>query len=72
MLYEKIKPAVERDQLLTIQEAAEMLHIHTNTLRRWSDEGKIVSLRINSRGDRRYRQQDIEDFLATFNSWLSE
>ena len=56
------------DKMLTPREVAELLHIHTNTLRRWSDKGRIVAYRINPRGDRRYRLQDINYFLAQFNS----
>ena len=55
------------DKMLTPREVAGLLHIHTNTLRRWSDKGKIVAYRINPRGDRRYRLQDIDFFLAQFN-----
>ena len=55
------------DKMLTPGEVAELLHIHTNTLRRWSDKGRIAAYRINPRGDRRYRRQDIERFLARFN-----
>jgi excisionase family DNA binding protein len=55
------------DKMLTPREVAELLHVHRNTLRRWSDEGRIVAYRINRRGDRRYRLQDIEHFLARFN-----
>jgi excisionase family DNA binding protein len=56
------------DKMLTPREVAELLHIHTNTLRRWSDKGRIATYRINPRGDRRYRLQDIEYFLARLNS----
>lgn len=55
------------DKMLTPKEVAELLHIHTNTLRRWSDKGRIVAYRINPRGDRRYKRQDIERFLDQFN-----
>jgi excisionase family DNA binding protein len=55
------------DKMLTPREVAELLHIHTNTLRRWSDKGIIAAYRINPRGDRRYRLQDIDCFLAQFN-----
>jgi len=55
------------DKMLTPREVAELLHIHPNTLKRWSDRGRIVAYRINSRGDRRYRLQDIDCFLAQFN-----
>lgn len=53
--------------MLTPREVAELLHVHTNTLRRWSDKGTIVAYRISSRGDRRYRLEDIDCFLARFN-----
>jgi excisionase family DNA binding protein len=49
--------------LLTVSEAAEFLHVHTNTLRRWSDDGLLVSYRISSRGDRRFFKDDLLRFL---------
>jgi len=58
---------IDHDRILTLAEAAELLHIHVNTLRRWSDQGKIVANRFNSRGDRRYRQSDIVKFLSRLN-----
>ena len=56
------------DDMLTVSEVAQLLHVHPNTLRRWSNKGRIRSYRINPRGDRRYRLRDIEDFLAQLNS----
>ncbi len=50
--------------LLTTSEVAQMLHIHVNTVRRWSDEGMIKTYRIGTRGDRRFKQEDIARFLA--------
>jgi excisionase family DNA binding protein len=55
------------DDMLTVREVARLLHVHPNTLRRWSDKGRIVAYRINPRGDRRYRLQDIDSLLAQFN-----
>ena len=43
-------------------EAARMLHVHINTLRRWSDQGIIQTYRIGSRRDRRYIREDITHF----------
>lgn len=62
------KPAPERRDLqskviLTLGEAARLLGIHTNTLRRWSDKGLIRTYRISQRGDRRFRRDDIDAFL---------
>ena len=56
------------DDMLTVSEVARILHVHPNTLRRWSNKGRIRSYRINPRGDRRYRLRDIEGFLAQLNS----
>ncbi len=56
------------DDMLTVGEVARLLHVHPNTLRRWSNNGRIKAYRINLRGDRRYRLRDIEDFLAQLNS----
>ena len=50
--------------MLTISEAARLLHVHSNTLRRWADKGLINSHRIAKRGDRRFLFYDIEQFLV--------
>ncbi len=50
--------------MLTTSEVASLLHIHINTVRRWSDRGLIKAYRISPRGDRRFRQEDITRFLA--------
>ncbi|MDO9334143.1 MAG: helix-turn-helix domain-containing protein [Dehalococcoidales bacterium] len=50
--------------LLTIREASQMLNIHINTLRHWSDLGRIRAYRISPRGDRRFKRADIERFLT--------
>ena len=55
------------DGMLTINEVARLLNVHINTVRRWSNQGALKSYRIGSRGDRRFRQEDIESFLAQGN-----
>ena len=55
------------DKMLTTKEAAEILHVHPNTLRRWSEQGRIGAYRIGSRGDYRFRQSDIASFIAKLN-----
>ena len=54
--------------LMTVSEVARLLHIHNNTVRRWSDQGLIRVYRVNRRGDRRFRRQDLADFLAGLNA----
>ena len=39
--------------------------MHPNTIRTWSDAGRLRYFRINSRGDRRYRLGDLQRFLAS-------
>ena len=46
-------------RLLTHREAAALLRIHVNTLRRWSNAGLIRAIKIGPRGDRRYLEADI-------------
>jgi len=47
------------NSMLTVREVSQILHVHSNTLRRWSDMGIIKAYRIGPRGDRRFRQEDI-------------
>jgi excisionase family DNA binding protein len=60
----KKKPARnDPDALLTTAEAAELLNIHVNTVRRWSNKGMLETYRIGSRGDRRLRRGDVDKLL---------
>ena len=52
------------DALLTVSEVAQLLHIHPNTLRRWSNEGRLNAFRITPRGDRRFKKQEVDRFLS--------
>ena len=52
--------------MLTTTEVSRLLHVHPNTLRRWSDRGIIRTSRIGPRADRRFRHGDIARFLAQF------
>ena len=52
-----------RSPMLTTTDVAKMLHLHHNTVRRWSTRGILKSYRIGPRGDRRFRKEDIEAYL---------
>lgn len=53
--------------MLTIREVARIFHVHPNTLRRWSNNGRIRAYRITERGDRRYKREEIARFLDELN-----
>ena len=53
--------------MLTVREVSQLLHVHSNTLRRWSDQGIIKAYRIGPRGDRRFRAEDIAVLLLEEN-----
>ena len=53
--------------MLTVTEVARLLHVHPNTLRRWSNDGRIRAYRINTRGDRRFGREEIAHFLDELN-----
>jgi len=52
-----------KTKMLTATEVARLLHIHINTVRRWSDQGIIRSYRLGPRGDRRFDKEDVAKFL---------
>ena len=52
------------DATLSVTKAARLLGVHPNTVRAWSDAGRLRYYRINPRGDRRYRVGDLQRFLA--------
>jgi excisionase family DNA binding protein len=45
--------------LLTVKEVAEILRVSPLTIKRWGKRGKLPAIRINSRGDRRYRKEAV-------------
>lgn len=44
---------------LAVSEAAEILGVHPDTLRRWTDDGK-VAVWVTPGGQRRYRRSDLD------------
>ncbi|MBU0569800.1 MerR family transcriptional regulator [Patescibacteria group bacterium] len=58
----KIKPKLrltELPDLLTVREVAELLRVYPLTIKRWGKRGKLPAIRINSRGDRRYKKEAV-------------
>jgi len=56
--------------MLTVREVSQLLHVHSNTLRRWSDQGIVKAYRIGPRGDRRFRAEDIAVLLLEENKGI--
>ena len=50
--------------MLTTSDVARLLNVHMNTVRRWSNRRIIKAYRIGSRGDRRFRKEDIDYFIS--------
>jgi len=57
----------EMGGMLTVGEVAQLLYVHSNTLRRWTEKGMIKAYRIGPRGDRRFRPEDIAVLLPEGN-----
>ncbi len=50
--------------LLTIREVANLLRVSSLTIKRWGKKGKLPAIRINSRGDRRYKKDVVLKLLG--------
>jgi len=50
--------------LLTIREVADLLRVSPLTIKRRGKKGKLPAIRINSRGDRRYRKDVVNRLLG--------
>ena len=57
------KPNLDSKVMLRITDVAQLLGLHTNTVRRWNAKGILKSYRIGPRGDRRFKREDIDGFL---------
>lgn len=54
-------------ELLTLNEACEILKVHPNTLRQWDKKGILKAVRIGIKKIRRYQKDDIENFINKKN-----
>lgn len=56
----KVKVKLEDlPDLLTVREVADLLRVSALTIKRWGKRGKLPAIRINSRGDRRYKKEAV-------------
>ena len=63
------------EKLLKISEAAEILGVSIDTLRRWDESGKLIAIKKQGGTHRYYREKDIEifasDLLKLASDWIS-
>jgi len=62
MATDKPKKKIRLDDLpdlLTVREVSELLRVSPLTIKRWGKRGKLPAIRINSRGDRRYKKEAV-------------
>ena len=50
--------------LMTVREVAKALRVSPLTIKRWGKRGKLTPIRINSRGDRRYKKEAVQWLLG--------
>lgn len=55
--------ATQEVLLVTLREAAVMLGVHPETLRRWDNDGKLKSVRVGARGHRKYPVASIRELV---------
>lgn len=63
---------LEPDSLLSVAQAAGVLGVHPNTIRTWTDAGRLTAYRINARGDRRFRRGDVLRLLVEDGAGLDD
>ncbi len=52
------------EPMLTMREACRLLNVHSNTLRRWGQQGMLRIYRVGPRGHRRFRRTDVIALLT--------
>lgn len=59
----------QKDQFLTIAEAAQLLKVSKTSLRRWSNNGQLRCYRVGHRGERRFRHDELLEFVYGSDGW---
>ena len=55
-------------ELMTVKEVAHFFRVSPLTIKRWGKRGKLPAIRINSRGDRRYKREAVLWLLGEIKS----
>lgn len=56
------------ESLLTVEEVAEQLKVHPETVRRWLREGRLEGYRISRRGGWRVKPESVVKMLEAMNA----
>jgi len=56
---------MDRERLLTIEEAARYLNVSKTSLRRWTNSGNLPCHRVGVRGERRFAVSDLASILVS-------
>ncbi len=56
-----------QEELVTISQAAKLLGVHIDTLRKWDKQGKLKSIRVGAKCWRRYKKSDLLQLLNSNN-----
>lgn len=57
-----------QNKLISISEAAKLLGVSIDTLRRWDSTKRLTSIRSSSQSHRYYRQSDIEQYMKDISA----
>lgn len=60
-------PPSDLSPMLTAVEVAKLLHLHPNTVKRLGDRGELPYYRVTRRGDRRFKIDDVLEYLQARN-----
>jgi excisionase family DNA binding protein len=55
----------DKNVMFSVADVATILNVHANTVRKWSDEGRIKSCRVGARGDRGFTPDDLKEFIES-------
>ncbi|MDD5083071.1 MAG: helix-turn-helix domain-containing protein [Dehalococcoidales bacterium] len=49
--------------MVTVDEVAQLLHVHPTTVRRWERQSLLKSYRLGPKGNVRFKREDIVAFI---------
>jgi len=58
--------------IMTSSEVARFLKVHLGSVRRWTRSGELKGYRLGERGDWRYLQKDVLNFLFKYSQTTSK